>query len=164
MTIARATIKSVNDKTKLRQLDVEALQGEQLPAVEHFEGYGFTSVPVASDDSGKAEAIVAFVGGSRSHPVVVAWGDRRSRPTGLAPGDSVIYHKNGSKVHLSSDGIAIETAGNPATFTAGGVTMKFSSTGLEITGGTIKHNGKDIGDTHSHTGVMPGPANTGPPA
>lgn len=164
MTIARATIKSVNDKTKLREMDVEALQGEKLPGVEHFESYGLSAVPVASDGSGKAEAIIAFVGGSRSHPVVVAWGDRRSRPKDRQPGDVTLYHSNGSEIHLTSGGVNINSAGNPITVKAGACTFTFSDAGLEITGGTIKHNGKDIGDTHTHTGVEPGPANTGPPA
>lgn len=163
MTIARATIKSVNDKTKLREMDVEALQGEKLPGVEHFESYGLSAVPVASDGSGKAEAIVAFVGGSRSHPVVVAWGDRRSRPKGRQPGDVTLYHSGGDEIHMTESGMNIKSAGNPITMSLGGVTFKMSSDGLEITGGTIKHNGKDIGDTHVHTGVQPGPANTGPP-
>lgn len=33
----------------------------------------------------------------------------------------------------------------------------------ESSGGTIKHNGKDIGDTHTHSGVETGGGNTGAP-
>lgn len=33
----------------------------------------------------------------------------------------------------------------------------------ESSGGTIKHNGKDIGDTHTHSGVETGGGNTGEP-
>ncbi|MBW5405977.1 Gp138 family membrane-puncturing spike protein [Morganella morganii] len=33
----------------------------------------------------------------------------------------------------------------------------------ESSGGTIKHNGKDIGDTHTHSGVETGGGNTGKP-
>lgn len=35
---------------------------------------------------------------------------------------------------------------------------------VAIEGDTLTHNGTDISDTHVHTGVTPGPANTGPPA
>ena len=159
MTIARATIKKVGDGTKLRTVDVEALKDEQLPGVEHFETYGLSAVPHTG-----AEAVIAFIGGSRSHPVVVATGDRRTRPKGRAEGDVTIYHSGGDEIHFTESGMNIKSAGNPITMTVGGCTFKMSSAGLEITGGTIKHNGKDIGDTHTHTGVMPGPANTGPPA
>lgn len=35
---------------------------------------------------------------------------------------------------------------------------------LDITGDGVTHNSKDIGDTHQHTDVLPGPDLTGPPA
>lgn len=35
---------------------------------------------------------------------------------------------------------------------------------LTVEGPTVTHNGKNIGDTHEHTGVEPGGALTGPPA
>jgi len=34
---------------------------------------------------------------------------------------------------------------------------------LEIVGDHVKHNGHDIGDTHTHTLVVPGTALSGPP-
>ena len=43
------------------------------------------------------------------------------------------------------------------------MTLKLSSEGLEITGGTVKHNGKDIGDTHKHGGIEVGGQKTEPP-
>jgi hypothetical protein len=49
------------------------------------------------------------------------------------------------------------------TLTAGGVTLKVSSAGVEITGGQVKHDGKDIGKTHKHSGVQAGAAQTGVP-
>ncbi len=43
---------------------------------------------------------------------------------------------------------------------AGGGPARFSS-GIEATNGEITHNGKNIGDTHTHSGVQTGPSNTG---
>ncbi|CAM5772016.1 hypothetical protein LMIY3S_03702 [Labrys miyagiensis] len=163
-TISRATIKKISDGHKLRELDLEALKDERLPGVEHFETYGLSAVPVSSSDAGSAEAIVAYIGGSRSHPVVIATGDRRSRPKGRPEGDVTLYHYNGSEVHLANDGINVNSAGNPINVTVGGVTFKISADGVDIQGGTITHNGKNIGSDHVHTGIQPGPANTGPPA
>lgn len=34
---------------------------------------------------------------------------------------------------------------------------------VNFNGGTVKHNGKNIGDTHQHSGVQPGGSNTGAP-
>ncbi|QDP66989.1 MAG: putative spike protein [Prokaryotic dsDNA virus sp.] len=53
-----------------------------------------------------------------------------------------------------SDGIVLKM---------GGVTFTVSSDGVTIEGGTITHNGTDIGDTHIHSGVVAGPSNTGTP-
>ncbi|MGM4980890.1 phage baseplate assembly protein V [Rhizobium sp. 11_C7_N12_5] len=164
MTIARGSIKSVKDGGKLRTLNLVGLQDESLSDVEHFESYGFTAVPAASGSDGAAEAIIGFVGGNRSHPIVIAFGDRRSRPKGRPAGDVTVYHYNGAEIHLAADGININTAGNPLTITAGGVTMTISPSGVAIEGGSVTHNGRDIGFDHVHTDVTPGVANTGAPA
>lgn len=37
------------------------------------------------------------------------------------------------------------------------------SGGVAITGGSVTHNGKNIGDSHSHSGVQPGGGSTGAP-
>ncbi len=164
MTIARGSIKSVKDGAKLRTLNIIGLQEESLSDVEHFESYGLTAVPAESGNDGSAEAIIGFVGGSRSHPVVLAYGDRRSRPKGRAAGDVTLYHYNGAEIHFSTSGININTAGNPLTITAGGVTMTISPDGVAIQGGTVTHDGKNIGVDHVHTGVTSGASNTGVPA
>lgn len=47
--------------------------------------------------------------------------------------------------------------------TVGGVSMKLSGDGVEITGGEITHDGKSIDKTHKHTDVVPGGSLSGPP-
>ena len=46
----------------------------------------------------------------------------------------------------------------------GDVTLKVSAEGVDVTGGHVKHNGKNIGDSHIHGGVMPGGSTTDVPA
>lgn len=63
------------------------------------------------------------------------------------------------------DGSArISMLGDTITLTVGGVSMAISAAGIAITGGTVTHNGKNIGSAHVHTGVVPGGGNTGAPA
>lgn len=59
--------------------------------------------------------------------------------------------------------IEVTAAGGAFTVKAGGVTVTFSGDGLAVDGGQVTHNGTDIGDTHTHSGVMAGPADTGTP-
>ena len=53
--------------------------------------------------------------------------------------------------------------GSGLTFTQGGVSMAMTESGVEFTGGTLKHNGKNIGDTHVHGGIVPGGSDTSTP-
>lgn len=46
---------------------------------------------------------------------------------------------------------------------AGGVTYLFDGSGFEQTGGKHGHDGKDIGKTHTHPGIVRGGASTDPP-
>lgn len=83
----------------------------------------------------------------------------RTTPTAL---DSVA---SGSTQLRTDDGqTVIDFQGNGVTMTVGGVSMALSAGGLAVTGGTITHNGKNIGDTHTHTNVEPGGGVSGPPA
>lgn len=46
----------------------------------------------------------------------------------------------------------------------GGVTFQITGSGVDITGGEVRHDGKNIGSTHIHGGVMSGPSVTDVPA
>ncbi len=151
---ARAVLKSISarpQETKLQQLDLEALAGEPIDGAEHMEPYGFTARPHAG-----AEAVVVFVGGNRSHPLVVAVADRRYRLQGLVDGELALYDDLGQKVHLTRSGIVVTA---PTITLAGHVVV---TDGLTVTGG-ITDGGVEVGATHTHGGVTPGTGNTGTP-
>lgn len=59
--------------------------------------------------------------------------------------------------------VKLSLAATKLTLKVGGVSLEVSSSGVAITGGTVTHNGKNIGDTHAHSGVTAGPSNTGVP-
>ena len=81
------------------------------------------------------------------------------------------------RMHDLSDGMAIlgfnsqkrlipnysTTAVEVRTFD-GATKIALSSSGVDITSGHLKHNGVNIGATHTHSGVTSGTANTGAPA
>lgn len=71
-------------------------------------------------------------------------------------GDRVVIGANDGGAFFSFDGSTLY-------FESGGVSMTMTAGGLAIVGGTITHNGKDIGDTHKHTEVVPGGGISGPP-
>ncbi|RYY25248.1 MAG: phage baseplate assembly protein V [Sphingomonadales bacterium] len=109
LMIGRAVIAAVNDDPRVQEVQIDLLDGESSDGVEHFQSYGLTSHPPVG-----LEALVAFVGGLRSHGVVVAVGDRKFRMVGLQQGEVALYDDQGQSVHLKRDGIHI--TGKKLTF------------------------------------------------
>lgn len=93
--VSRAVVTLVNDATKMQTLQLSLLADEPLDGAEHWQPYGFTTVPHTG-----SEALVVSVGGHRAHSVVIACGDRRYRISGLKSGEVAIYTDEKDKVHL----------------------------------------------------------------
>ena len=129
MMVGRGTIANVDDNAQAQALQVELLADEAQDGVEKFGGYGFTAVPHPG-----GEALVVFVGGLRSHGVVVATEDRRYRPRGLRPGEVALYDDLGQMVKLGRDGIEIETD-KPVTIRAERVLVEADTVDLGSEGG-----------------------------
>lgn len=121
--IARGTISGSDDSKLMQTVDARLLHNELLTGIERPQSYGFNSVPVDPDQDGKkaAEVIVGFVNGNRSHPVVLAEGDRRSRPTGWQKGESGLWHYQGASAKLTATGWKHDAGPNkqPHTVTVG---------------------------------------------
>jgi phage baseplate assembly protein V len=98
-TIARGVVQLADDGLKLQLLQLGVLAGETIDDVEHFQPYGFSSVPLAG-----AEAAVAFPNGDRSHPIAIAVTDRRYRPIRGEGGQVNLYHYSGSKLTMLANG------------------------------------------------------------
>lgn len=97
--LSRAVVELVKDSGGLQVMQVSALDGETREALERFQAYGFTSVPLTG-----SEAVVLFVGGRRDHGLVLAVDDRRYRKKNLAAGEVALYHKDGASIVLKADG------------------------------------------------------------
>lgn len=104
--LARGSVVLANASKKLQTLQLRLTAREPKDNVEHFEPYGFTSCPEAG-----AEALVAFLGGDRSHAVAVMVTDRRVRLQGLKPGEVAIFTGEGVSLVLKNGRIAELTTG-----------------------------------------------------
>lgn len=56
--------------------------------------------------------------------------------------------------------LTVTILGAGVTLSIGSVVVEITSAGLAITGGTVTHNGNNIGDTHVHGGIAIGPSET----
>ncbi|PLP87422.1 phage baseplate assembly protein V [Pseudomonas sp. FFUP_PS_473] len=93
--LARGVVTLVKATSKLQSLQMRLLAGEVKDGMEHFEPYGFTS-----NAHPGAEGIALFVGGDRSHGVVVCVADRQFRLRGLKSGEVALYTDEGDRLHF----------------------------------------------------------------
>jgi phage baseplate assembly protein gpV len=77
------------------------------------------------------------------------------RPSGA--GDEFVLLQVGQAAIRATGG------GSAIVFSVGGFSLTLSADGAVNTGGALSHNGKNIGDTHIHGGIEPGPATTDVP-
>lgn len=160
--VSRAVVSLVNDSLKMQGLQVTLMAGQTPDDAEHFQHYGFTSVPLPG-----AEGIALAVGGSTGHTVVINVDDRRYRLKGLPGGEVALYDDLGQKVHLTRNGIVINGAGLPINITnTPSVTVDSpltTFTGSVNVQGGLTNRGVNVSSTHTHGGVAAGPSQTSVP-
>ena len=158
--LARGVVALGNSASKLQSLQLRLLAGEIKDNMEHLEPYGFTACPHPG-----AEALAGFIGGDRSHGVVITVADRRFRLVGLKPGEVALYTDEGDKFHFKRDRIIdIETVtlNVKATDSVNFDTPLITSTGrIESTGDQVAGGVSQI--SHLHDGVKQGTEQSGKP-
>jgi phage baseplate assembly protein V len=126
--LAKARARLFDDTGSFQRVQLEVLKGEVRDDAVRLQEYGFSSHPFAG-----ATALVAFLSGNRSHPVIVALDDAARRKKGLRQGEVIIYDDLGQEVHLTRDGIVIRAAGMPVTIT-NAEKVRMETPILEVTG------------------------------
>nr|WP_236180441.1 phage baseplate assembly protein V [Pseudomonas mosselii] len=158
--LARGVVALVDAGRKLQGLQMRLTADEVKDGMEHFEPYGFTSNPQPG-----AEALAAFLGGDRSHGVVVCVSDRRFRLQALKSGEVALYTDEGDRLHFKRDRvIEIETL----TFKVKAETAVEFDTPVIRTTGQIVSQGDQIAAgvsqvNHPHAGVTMGTQQSGKP-
>lgn len=159
--LTRGVVALANSAGKIQRLQMRLTHGELKDGMEHLEPYGFTSCPHEG-----AEGLTAFMGGDRSHGVVLVVSDRRYRLQALEGGEVAMYTDEGDKIHFKRGRIIdIETktlnirASEGVHFETPSITQtgKIVSQGDQIAGGISQIK-------HLHTNVQVGNSQSGPPA
>ncbi|WP_210014581.1 phage baseplate assembly protein V [Pseudomonas palmensis] len=103
--IARGELALSNPDGMMQTMQMRLNADEVKDGMEHFEPYGFTSNPHPG-----AEAVAVFVGGDRSHGLVIQVSDRRFRLQALKTGEVALYTDEGDFLHFKRGReISIET-------------------------------------------------------
>lgn len=156
--IARGTVALASAGSMLQTLQMRLTAGEVKDDLEHFEPYGFTSHPKPG-----AEGVALFLGGDRSHGVVVCVADRRFRLKELKSGEVALYtdegdsfvFKRGRIVELDTMTLKVK-AGKAVEFDTPLITTtgRIESDGDQVAGGISQidhvHDGISRGDAQSN--------------
>lgn len=189
--VTRAVVRATNDAGETQTADARIYSGVDRTKIEIMQPFGLASRPrpggamvvfAVQGDQGdlvgapiadpadrfggleEGEAALYGADGSRVH--VRADGSMhvtaRTRILSEVEGmraemtaESLVTTIEETRVKISAEGVTLEVAG---------VRMVLSAAGLAITGGTVTHDGRNIGSTHVHGEVTPGPADTGIPS
>lgn len=114
LSLVRGTFVSADDSKKMQEMTIRDRFGEIQEGVEYWQPHGFTHVPLPPDKKEQAEVLVAYLGGSAEHPIVVSVADRRHRPKNLKPGDVAFFDHRKQITTYHKDGI---TKSSPLTVT-----------------------------------------------
>lgn len=158
--LARGVVALANSARKLQTLQMRLTAGEIKDGMEHLEPYGFTSCPHPG-----AEGLAAFLGGDRSHGVVVVVTDRRYRLQNLKPGEVAIFTDEGDFIHMKRGrviDIETHTLNIRAATAVNFDTPLITQTGQIESQGDVKAAGVSL-INHLHAGVQPGSGQTGKP-
>jgi phage baseplate assembly protein V len=155
--LRRATLIDTDDAGKQQKMRVKGLAGEELKDVVRVQPYGFTSHPPAG-----SEGLIASLGGRSDRAMLLGVEHPQHRPAGLGPGSTAIYDQHGNIVSLVQANLRIKHS-TEIVIEVGGTKITLSAAGVQIDGPSVKHNAKNIGDTHTHGGIVVGSADTAVP-
>ncbi|MCZ7893313.1 phage baseplate assembly protein [Agrobacterium salinitolerans] len=157
--VRRVTVKDIKDEGQMQTASAEVAEGVWRDDLEVMLPYGLLSVP---DDDG-AVGVALAIGGDEGDMVILPLANPSQRIGGLSKGDVGIGNKFGDRMIVKASGGIEVQAASSITFKVGGVTMTLDETGLNVNGGSIKHDGVVIDKTHKHKGVVPGSGDSSVP-
>lgn len=97
--ISRFVLDTADDGKQMQEVKGELFSEETKDELEHFQSYGFTSVP-----PGGSEGVALSVNGNRDHVIVINIDNRQFRLKNLAKGEVALYNDQGAHIILKANG------------------------------------------------------------
>lgn len=151
--VMQAIVDTVDDTGAVQLLSVTVGSEESLADIQRIQPHGLATYP-----SEGAEALVVLVNGNRDLPVAVCVGSAAVRPTGLQPGEVVVYKDTTNYIKFDKDG--------NITFKCDGKVSVQATGDIELGGAQLKALATEdfvnsVFKMHVHPTAPPGP--TSPP-
>lgn len=163
------TVKAVDAANGLLQVDLDGPESEWIPwTVSRAGGDRSWWAPEVGE-----QVVVAAPSGDLGGAVVLGslYQDDYPEPaTSLdvhriiySDGTIVEYDRAAHQLLANLGASKIQASRTEIVLQVGSAKISITSSGIAITGGTLTHNGKNVGEAHTHSGVEPGSASSGPP-
>ena len=147
--------------------DGEVVSRAQLSSIRVYQfgnGAFSMSLPIKPGDKGWIKAadrdISTFQQGLSESPPnterMHSFEDGLFMPDAMTQGDAPAGQSDAVVIGSVDGGSYLAFTGDGFTFNVGGTVFALTAAGFEQTGGTVRHNGTDIGETHIHGGVVVG--------
>jgi len=137
--------------------DVMPVAEIEYPIGDRSKGLHQTEIEILAGDS----VWVSFIGGDPRYPIITGW---RNPGTGNSTEWRRFHHAN---IEITADGIfRINADKFELNATTSAVINSANATvnaPTAINGGSLTHNGTNVGDSHTHSGISAGLDNTGTP-
>lgn len=170
---ARAVVRMITDSGGRQTAQVEATKGELISGMERMQEYGMSSYPPTEG----TDCLVAFLGGNREQGMIIVAENRQFRIKGLEQGEVAIFDDLGNVIHLQREQVLVKAvtkarveapiieaeAASQAKISSGASSIDITPDGVAINSPRLTHNGRNIGASHTHSGVQVGSGNTGMP-
>lgn len=148
--IARGRITTGDDSGSVQVQQVQLGQKEVKDAIPRLAEFGLTSMPPVGSD-----VVVLFIGGDRSNGAIVATGHQASRPTGLKPGETMLYSQDGKYVYMTADGgIVVEAKGQDVSIIDAGTVTINAATKIRAVTPRFECTGDIIDNVGSNPNTM----------
>jgi phage gp45-like len=157
LDLFRFQLDETDDSGALQGLKGRGVAGEELANVHRVQPFGFHS-----NAPKQSHGIALALHGQRDLVVALGLESPEHRPKNRELGSTAIYDAHGNIVSLVQANMRIVHA-TAIRLEAGGATLVLSAGGVELQGGALKHNGKNIGEDHVHRDVQPGAGTSGIP-
>lgn len=140
-------ITSQKDSGEIQQAQYQTpLEVASAPRMADF---GFSSgLPVGTD------VVIAFIGGDRSSPVIIASNHQGYRRTGLNEGETAIYNKWAMEVLLTEKGVFIDAKGKDVEVNNATTVTINASEGILANTPVLKCTGDIIDNCESNTRTL----------
>lgn len=164
--VRHGPVKEVNAAEGWVRLDLGG--GLLSPKLPYAQVAGGLKIHAPPTEGQQMTAIAPGGDPTQAIALPMTWSDANASPSESGEENVLTYGSvrielRGDEILATVGGASLRMESDAVTISIGGVSWTLSGSGEQTTGGQVKHNSKNIGDTHRHGDVMPGPAPTGVP-